>query len=498
MRHHPSASVASKRRRSSPSALQAPSARRRIQRALRESEDRFKLVAAHWPVVSFYHDRQLRYVWIINPLGARSAEEVIGKTDWDLFAPDEARHLTGIKRRVLETGETYRGEQLLTFADTPCWYEVIYQPERDRGGRVVGLRGCARDITERKRFDESLREAQKRTESILASVADVHILFDREWRYVYVNDAAARAINRPRDQIVGSTLWEMYPDIIGTDLEREYRRAMEQRVAVAFEFHYLALDSWWDNRFNPVPEGLAVFATDITERKRAEEARRQFQQQLRVLSSHLETVREEERSRIAREIHDELGQVLTGLKIELSVLDEAWSKRAPRDGPVGHEAALRRMVTLVDDSIQSVRKIATELRPMILDRLGLFAAIEWQADEFVKSSGIRCDVRLPDTEVAEHRQTSTALFRILQESLTNIVRHAKARNVVIRVWNEDHATVLQVTDDGIGIPAHLVDRETSFGLLSMKERAVMLGGSLDVAKGGAGGTTITARVPRIG
>jgi PAS domain S-box-containing protein len=132
------------------------------------------------------------------------------------------------------------------------------------------------DVTGRLQSEELLREAQRRTESILASVTDTHIVFDRQWHYAYVNDAAVRAISRPRDQIIGRTLWDVFPDIVGTELERQYRRAMEERVAVAFEFHYLALDSWWDNRFNPVPEGVAVFATDITERKRAEAERAQL------------------------------------------------------------------------------------------------------------------------------------------------------------------------------------------------------------------------------
>lgn len=120
--------------------------------------------------------------------------------------------------------------------------------------------------------NEQLREAQARIESVLASITDTHILFDRQWRYVYVNDAAARAIGRPREQILGRTLWELFPDIVGTELDRQYHRAMGERVPAAFDFHYSNRDTCWANRFYPTPEGLAVFATDITERKRSEEA----------------------------------------------------------------------------------------------------------------------------------------------------------------------------------------------------------------------------------
>ena len=148
------------------------------------------------------------------------------------------------------------------------------------GGRprlsLARTKALKKDVTERTQSEELLREAQRRTESILASVTDTHIVFDRQWHYAYVNDAAVRAIGRAREQIIGRTLWEVFPDIVGTEIERQYRRAMDERVTVVFEFHYLTLDSWWDNRFNPVPEGLAVFATDITERKRAEAERAQL------------------------------------------------------------------------------------------------------------------------------------------------------------------------------------------------------------------------------
>ena len=126
------------------------------------------------------------------------------------------------------------------------------------------------EITARKAAEESLREAQARTESVLASVADTHILLDRQWRYIYLNEAAIRAIGKSREQILGRTLWELYPDIVGTELDYQYRRAMDERLAVVFDFHYEVLDTWWANRFYPTPEGLAIFATEITERKHAE------------------------------------------------------------------------------------------------------------------------------------------------------------------------------------------------------------------------------------
>ena len=345
---------------------------------------------------------------------------------------------------------------------------------------------------DRAKLEESLREAHRRTESILSGVSDTHIMFDREWRYIYVNDAAVRAIGRPREGIIGHILWELYPDLVGTEIDRQFHRAMDDGVPVSFEFHYLTRDRWWENRVNPVAEGVAVFATDISVRKSAEAVSHRSQQQLRALSAHLQTVREEERSRIAREIHDELGQLLTALKIELSLHE--LSLKSPGASPP-QETVFRRMEGLIDQSIQTVRKIATELRPMVLDHLGLTAAIRWQAEEFLRASGIPCTLFIPDANLTLERDAATALFRIFQESLTNIARHAKASTVQVRLLNDARCTVLEVQDDGVGFSANAADEPASFGLLSMKERALMLGGTLNVATAPGEGTTITARVP---
>src|ERR1700687_2270840 len=143
---------------------------------------------------------------------------------------------------------------------------------RDKRGRPLNLVRLSQDISERMGLEESLRQAYAHTESILSSITDTHLLFDRQWRFLYVNDAAVRATGRPREQIIGQILWDLYPDIVETEMGRQYRRAMDERVTIKFEFHYERPNTWWDTRFYPVPAGLAVFATDITERKRAAHA----------------------------------------------------------------------------------------------------------------------------------------------------------------------------------------------------------------------------------
>ncbi len=212
-------------------------------------------------------------------------------------------------------------------------------------------------------------------------------------------------------------------------------------------------------------------------------------EQLRALSSRLETVREEERKRIAREIHDELGQALTAIKIELSSLLFEWpteqkpSKRA--------DSILR----LVDQTIQSVRKISTELRPGILDALGLVAAVEWAAEEFETRTGTRCRPDLPKDVLEIDQERTTAIFRILQETLTNIARHADATQVDIRLTIEDGSLILDVHDNGIGISGEQLSASGSLGILGMRERVLLLGGEFLMSGEPNQGTRVRVRIP---
>jgi signal transduction histidine kinase len=226
-----------------------------------------------------------------------------------------------------------------------------------------------------------------------------------------------------------------------------------------------------------------------------EETRRQASQlrasreQLRQFAAHLQSVREEERTEIAREIHDELGQVLTGLKLDLF-----WLRRKlPQDQALLIDK-IDGMARVLDHTIQGVREIATRLRPSVLD-LGLTAAIEWQLGEFQSRTGNACKVSSCLEEIQLDRQRSTALFRIFQEALTNVARHAKASSVEINLEERGHEVVLQVTDNGAGIePGRILDPK-SLGLLGMRERALLLGGQVTIRRNSGAGTTVTARLP---
>jgi signal transduction histidine kinase len=231
------------------------------------------------------------------------------------------------------------------------------------------------------------------------------------------------------------------------------------------------------------------------ERHRGERRLRQSTEQLRALTGHLETVREEERTRIARELHDELGQMLTGLKMDVS-----WvSKRLGDASQIENTSPLlektRSMTALIDRTIVAVRRLISELRPAVLDHLGLVAALEWQTEKFQQRTGIRCEFVCPLKKVTLSSAGTTALFRIVQEALTNVTRHAKATKVTIRLEQESDALRLAVEDNGKGITEQKVAGLSSFGLIGLRERVALLGGKMVLHGRPGQGTTLTAHIP---
>lgn len=228
---------------------------------------------------------------------------------------------------------------------------------------------------------------------------------------------------------------------------------------------------------------------DVTDRHVSEEEIRASREQLRALAARLQQVREEERTGIAREIHDELGQALTGLK-----LDIAWMKhRLPRDPEI--LAQCGSIMERIDGTLRSVRRIATALRPSILDQLGLAAALEWQGQEFGSRTGIEVVMELcPDgPPIPDHLGSSA--FRILQESLTNVARHSGATLVTIRLIQTPELLTLEVADNGVGIPPDRIAGTASLGLVGMRERAVACRGELRITGVPNAGTTVRLTVP---
>jgi signal transduction histidine kinase len=253
------------------------------------------------------------------------------------------------------------------------------------------------------------------------------------------------------------------------------------------------LNAELEQRINKRTEQLrasyAQLQNEVAERHQAQRRLEASQMQLRQLSAHLQAAREEERTRIAREIHDELGQTLTALKIDLSGLRRSLDSETPL-----LQEKFTSISELIDTTVQSVRRIATELRPGILDDLGLVAAIEWQLSEFQARTNIECQLTSNVEESALGADGRTALFRIFQETLTNVARHANATSVVVKLEEgADHVT-LQVRDNGRGITESDIAKSRSFGLLGIRERVHLLNGEVSVHGVAGQGTTIIVRL----
>ena len=240
-----------------------------------------------------------------------------------------------------------------------------------------------------------------------------------------------------------------------------------------------------------IKERTSELRSEVVERKKAEEEVRIKNEQLSHLAMKIQNVKEEENLRVAREIHDELGQVLTALKMEVSM----FGIKLPSNEKTREK--LSSVNNLIDETISSVRKISTRLRPRLLDDLGLFPAIEMQVREFQTRTGIRCIIKLPKSEVISNKEMSLAIFRIFQEAMTNIARHANATHVQIKSYVDLGKFYMEIVDNGVGIKNNDSPDSTSLGILGMKERAALLDGEVLVDKNYKDGTFVKVIIPLI-
>lgn len=374
---------------------------------------------------------------------------------------------------------------------------------RDLQGQPQYFISQIQDITRYKQVEEAMLQSRSLLAGIVEGTPDVVFVKDCGGRYLIANNAGARLVGRPMEEIIGKDDADLYPI-------EEARRVMEieRQIIESGEFraYELAITVEGVTRaflFTKTPYrsysgqiiGLVVVARDITEHQRAAENLENSRSELRALSAQLHSVREEERLRIAREIHDELGQVLTGLKIEVVSLIKRMSEANANTNWQQLQERSQTIASLINSAILTVRKISTELRPGLLDAVGLIAAIEWQAQEFEKRMNIKCKLVLPQQNIVLDQNRSVALFRIFQEILTNVARHAQATEVNVILEEQAGTLFLEARDNGRGIKASEFSNPKSLGLLGMRERALLLGGEFNIRGIRGKGTTVTVRIP---
>ena len=243
-------------------------------------------------------------------------------------------------------------------------------------------------------------------------------------------------------------------------------------------------DTWYQGK--PV---RLILANEVTEQYLAEERLKESYSSIKRLTEHLNAVREQERLHMAREIHDELGQLLTVMKMDVS-----WLNRKLEQPPGPIQDKLNDLLKMLDNTVKTVRRISSELRPSLIDDLGLVAAMEWHIEEFSKRSGIDCVTDFPKTEMLIPDSIKISIYRILQESLTNVGRHSQAKNVHIRLQNAENQLILKIEDNGVGFDESKRKKKT-LGLIGARERAESQGGTYRIESMPGQGTTVTVEIP---
>lgn len=361
-------------------------------------------------------------------------------------------------------------------------------------------------INEQNNILNELRRAHALINKTFLSMADAICIVNATDRTILACNAAYTTIlGYEKDEVVGNTtdimhvsiesdsrFGEMITDAFRTSLMFRTEYPLKKKDGTIIETEITVTPITADKGF---PDGVVNVIRDISERKRAEKELRVFREQLLALTTHLQSSIEEERSRISREIHDDIGQRMTALRMDLSLIEKSLKESSDPvicDMTVNEIPEIQRMI---DDGIQTMRKIIRDLRPEVLDTLGLIDGIRWQADEFQKRTGIQCSVKLPEQDPTFESKVSTTIFRILQEALTNVVRHARATEVRVILQHTNDLLTLEVADNGKGISEIEKNKVESFGLLGIRERARSIGGSMTINGEQGKGTVLRISVP---
>jgi PAS domain S-box-containing protein len=482
------------------------SVRMQAEKLLKASEQKYRFLFENNPLPIWMLSLPDRNFIAVNNAAVEhygySKEEFLTMNAKDIRPPEDvARFIEQLKE--LRPGIYNAGIWRHLKKDGTLIQVEIYAHNTQYEGKPARL-VLANDVTERIRAEEALRQSEEINRLIMSSSLNAIVCMDLAGNIIFWNLQAEKVFGWEKEEIIGRPLADT---IVPAAYRERHKKGMQHYLKTGqgpllnklveitainkngVEFPVeLAIIPVKDNG----NEFFCSFIQDITERKKSEEKIKQSHEQLRQLASHLQDVREEEQKRIAREVHDELGQQITGLK-----MDVAWIRKkiAGHTESVSIQEKLKEMTTLLDSAVKTIRKIASELRPSILDDMGLIAALEWQTLEFQKRFSIPVVFKSSARQIELDPTIATNLFRLYQESLTNIARHAEAKNVSAELDVHKKQVTLSITDDGKGFEVGESDDKKTLGLLGMKERVLMMNGELEIVSKPGKGTTIIIKVP---
>jgi PAS domain S-box-containing protein len=362
-------------------------------------------------------------------------------------------------------------------------------------GKVIGVVLVFRDVAARRQ--EQIATAEQA--SLIELTQDSALVIDMQGKILFWSRGAEAMLGYSKAQAVGNISHELlrteFPQPL-TEIRAELLRVGHWEgdlIKTAQDGRRIVVSGRWALQWGKRDQAPRILEinTDITERKRGEESLVLQREQLRALAERLQWVREEDRKLVARDLHDQIGQILTAIK-----MDMMWMTRHLPESETVVLARLKESIQLINDGVKAVRAICSGLRPGVLDDLGLAAAIEWQASEFASRNGVLCQVTVPPVDLHLDGDRATATFRIFQECLTNVIRHAQAKSVRVDLCQEEESILLVVEDDGIGFcESGFSNSLGSLGLLGMKERAQFCGGDVHISSSPGNGTKVTVRVP---
>lgn len=442
----------------------------------------------------------------INPAGmamieADSVAQVVGKSVCTLLSREDQAAFLEQNRKVFE-GKPFTLEYVgIGFKGTRRCLETHAAPFRDRQGNIKAALCVTRDVTERKKLETELRTANSRLLQAKSIAKLGYFIEDLTTGEAEFGVETFHLLGLPVPvSLRGSLAKDFDLSALGNDsilygdagrLFAAYRELIDQgkELDITFvlkrpdgEVRHIHARGTRELDTSGKPSRILGVLQDITEH-------RQVLELLHRLSGHQEAVREQERMRIAREIHDELGQQLTGLKMQT-----AWVNRLVRSDAQSAQAELETMEHSLEATIRTVRRIVTDLRPPVLDTLGVIAALEWLREKFEREHKIHC-VTLLQEDIVVNPAIATAIFRVAQEALTNVAKHSKATRVEIRLAAQNNKLILEVDDDGPGMRETVNNRRESFGLIGMQERARLLHGTVDFLTSASGGVLLRLTLP---
>ncbi len=375
----------------------------------------------------------------------------------------------------------------------------ISQHEQDGQKRFTVI---LRDVSERVRGQTLLARSEARLRGILDSAMDAIVTVDDDQRVVLFNAAAESMFRYTQREAMGLPLDTFIPERFRAahgahvraygSADSAARRMGAARIVTGVRRNgeEFPIDASISQLKDGDTRYYTVILRDVSERMKAHEALRRSKEELQELSSASHLAREQEKNRIARELHDELGQALTMLQ-----MDVAWCKGKAPQGEPEFAARLDRMQGLLKSTVAATRRIAADLRPLLLDDLGIVPAVEWLAENFTQRTGVPCRLAIEDPDLELDTVRATAVFRIVQESLTNIAKHAEAAEAEVSIAQDGGWLVVRVSDDGKGFVTHDPRKPASFGLVGVRERAALLRGEATFTSGPGEGTRIEVRLP---